>query len=87
MEEPLTIMLEGTLAVADAAVPAHAGQADASKVADATPLIVIDDFPSKRRITEAELVVIETYLAEILDEVLGGAQGTASASSRHTRLT
>jgi hypothetical protein len=84
MEEPLTIALEGTPAVADTVVPA---QADASKVADATPLIVIDDFPSKRRITEAELVVIETYLADILDEVLGGAQGTASASSRHTRLT
>ena len=87
MEEPLTIALEGTLAVADAVVPAHAGQADASKLANAAPLIVMDDFPSKRRITEAELVVIETYLADILDEVLGGAQGTASASSRHTRLT
>jgi hypothetical protein len=35
----------------------------------------------------AELVVIETYLADILDEVLGGARGTVSASSRHTRLT
>ena len=87
MEEPLTIAPDGMPAVADAAVPAHAGQADVSKLADAAPLIVIDDFPSKRRITEAELVVIETYLADILDEVLGGAQGTASASSRHTRLT
>jgi hypothetical protein len=87
MEEPLTIALKGTPAVADAVVPAHTGQADASKVADAALLIVIDDFPSKRRITEAELVVIETYLLDILDEVLGGAQGTASASSRHTRLT
>jgi hypothetical protein len=87
MEEPLTIAPEGTLAVADAVVPAHDGQVDASNFANATPLIVIDDFPSKRRIAEAELLVIETYLADILDEVLGGAQGTASASSRHTRLT
>ena len=87
MEEPLANTPDGTLAVADDVVPAHAGQADASNFGDASPLIVIDDFPSKRRITEAELVVIETYLADILDEVLGGAQGTASASSRHTRLT
>ena len=47
---------EGTLAVADAVVPEYAGQADASKLADAAPLIVMDDFPSKRCITEAGLV-------------------------------
>ncbi len=87
MEEPLAHTPEGMSTVADTVGPAHAEQADASKFVDAAPLIVIDDFPVKRRIGQAELVVIETYLADILDEVLGGAQGTASTSLRHTRLT
>ena len=87
MEEPLAHTSEGMLTVADTVGLAHVEQADASKYVDATPLIVIDDFPVKRRIGQAELVVIETYLADILDEVLGGAQSTASTSLRHTRLT
>jgi hypothetical protein len=58
--------------------------ADAAEFADAALLVVVDDFPSGRCIAEAELVVIETYLADILDEILGG-EGAPLASLRHTR--
>ena len=48
---------------------------------DALPLIVTSDLPPARRSTEPELVVVETYFADILDAVLGGH--ALPASSRH----
>ena len=50
-------------------------------------ITVLDNFPANRIVTEAELLVFETYFADILAEVLGGGDTTNSASSRHIRRT
>jgi hypothetical protein len=49
-------------------------------------LIVHDDLPEGPSITTAELDVIETFFADILDLVLSDKSGGALASLRHNGL-
>ncbi len=83
MEEPLTTMPEVTASAADAGDVVPVGGAAGAELPGTELSIEFEGFPSRRRFTEAELVVIETYLADILDEILGGA-GAPLASLRHT---
>lgn len=49
-------------------------------------LIVRNDLPKRPAITAAELVVIETFFADILDAVLNEANGVPTASLCHKPL-
>lgn len=49
-------------------------------------LIIGDDLPERPAITKAELDVIETFFADILDMVLSDSSGVPLASLRHNRL-
>ena len=49
-------------------------------------LIVRDDLPEEPAITGAELDVIETFFADILDMVLSDNSGVSLASLRHNGL-
>jgi hypothetical protein len=57
------------------------------KTPDADPCLrVVDDFGHPVPVSAREVEVIETYLASLLDEVLGGKSAAGRTSSRHKKL-
>lgn len=49
-------------------------------------LVVIDNLPAGLPIGVAELEAIETYLADVLDAVLGGETAPITTSPRHKAM-
>jgi hypothetical protein len=74
---------------AEARTPSSCAAPDACALdpAEAAPnLSVHIELPERRVMTEAELDVIETYFADLLDRVLGAGDGSHAASLRHKGL-
>jgi hypothetical protein len=48
--------------------------------------VVVDDLPAMPAITGLELSIIDTYLADVVDELLDSADRSPPASSTHDKI-
>jgi hypothetical protein len=69
---------------------ASASEGDAALLAgrpDEAPLAISDNLPDHAAISNAELDAIETFLSDILDQVLGNGATPATASLCYKKMT